>query len=714
MMLGTLRTRVPSLLMRSAPSGARGVADWSKIHDIELAKLRHAKRVAPCSSNWTNIHCITQVPIKDPLILNVGSGDGQFEAVAAPRMPSGRFVSVDASQAALDTGRLAAEHTGVSDRVTQVLSTAESINWRSFGEKPAVVNLDMILQYLRPGARSRVIEAAKEHVADYGLICIRALHTGSEYHDAIKLLWPQANEAHSFEKGDDYRHFFTMPELEANFPGYRSVAKLQTEFVPTVYGVEKYMKSALLIVQKIPEFVSVMDEDKLVDFGVPRMSFLKYFKEMPEEPRKALLLGHTNEVAQALESRTEFSFDIDRSGYEHSLPAKTYDFISLTLDPTHRDWMKYQDAMSSGRFQSMINGALAPGGFVSLNLTRNSRMDPAVVSKDWLLRTFDCAGKQAPNKFLFYANGFHYRPNSEHPVDDPHRVLRMAYKSKAIPNNKSVVSGLTSGFSLPQIEASTGPIQTAIPGVSIQKDFLTKNQHGKLSAFTTYLQVQVNKKTDADTDLVQTLHRSTKQTGYRNVHIPPPGASDAADLTCEVFENYAVQSHRLVYFVGNDNIPEIFMPYLGGLVQQALFDDHPDTPFDRPRQWTDYRWRVTVNYYGDKDPSDAHFERAGFPYHVDIKTNGQHTFAISLDPGLMEFIKPDKPVDGLVSQSDIDAAVAKRQPEQVFSDRNSLLTMSGQGRHDWAHRVVPNTDAFRIGDRIIPVGPRVSIIFGVQ
>ena len=233
----------------------------------------------------------------------------------------------------------------------------------------------------------RSLEKAMENLDDYGLFCVRALHTDSEYHRALEHIWDKhPTEPNSYTKKGDFRHFFTVDELRGKLSGFQhpvqEVSHTVNDYFPIHYDVQRYLKSVLMIVQKLPSDTTPGEPGVRHDFGIPRLPFLKYLDQIPTGRHRALLLGHSDNVQQALEERTDYDFDIETADFVDRLPKDRYGFIGLTLDPSHKDWERYRQSLASGQLQTVLNGAIEPGGYVSINFARNAMVDPRVTPQD--------------------------------------------------------------------------------------------------------------------------------------------------------------------------------------------------------------------------------------------------------------------------------------------------------------------------------------------
>ncbi|OJJ15622.1 hypothetical protein BKI52_37705 [marine bacterium AO1-C] len=158
--------------------------------------------------------------------------------------------------------------------------------------------------------------------------------------------------------------------------------------------------------------------------------------------------------------------------------------------------------------------------------------------------------------------------------------------------------------------------------------------------------------------------------------------SNQRNLRCEYFPRYGEDGHALAYFRGNANLPDfIDEEFLTSLTQNLI-----NVGITPPEGRT--QWKLTVNYY--KSIADS---VAGFPFHVDIPSNGVVTMIMNV-------------------QREAQFQIAKdEQMEEITIPVGGLLILSGESRYEWKHRVLPMQSAGSISSDNIE---RVSLVLGFK
>lgn len=101
----------------------------------------------------------------------------------------------------------------------------------------------------------------------------------------------------------------------------------------------------------------------------------------------------------------------------------------------------------------------------------------------------------------------------------------------------------------------------------------------------------------------------------------------------------------------------------------------------------DLTWKLTANFYRRTNGAVA-----GFPFHVDIPTNGVVTMILNVQRAArFEIAKGD-------------ACEALDMPV------GALLILSGESRYEWMHRVLPSAEPGAGGHAV----ERVSLVLGYQ
>lgn len=153
-------------------------------------------------------------------------------------------------------------------------------------------------------------------------------------------------------------------------------------------------------------------------------------------------------------------------------------------------------------------------------------------------------------------------------------------------------------------------------------------------------------------------------------------------IRAEFFPRYGEDGHALAYFQRNANLPDFvrdhLVPGIHGLVaSEGLVS--PDQ---------ELTWKLTMNFY-----RRANGKVAGFPFHVDIPSNGVVTMILNVQrEALFQIAKGDTVLD-------------------IALPVGALLLLSGESRYEWKHRVLPSEAP--AGAAAHPV-ERVSLVLGYQ
>jgi hypothetical protein len=152
-------------------------------------------------------------------------------------------------------------------------------------------------------------------------------------------------------------------------------------------------------------------------------------------------------------------------------------------------------------------------------------------------------------------------------------------------------------------------------------------------------------------------------------------------IRCEFFPRYGEAGHALAYFQRNANLPDFVPTELLPGVLGVLEGEGLVAP------GADLTWKLTANFY-----RRANGAVAGFPFHVDIPTNGVVTMILNVQRAArFEIAK------GAVCEA-IDMPVG------------ALLILSGASRYEWMHRVLPSAEPGASGHAV----ERVSLVLGYQ
>lgn len=206
------------------------------------------------------------------------------------------------------------------------------------------------------------------------------------------------------------------------------------------------------------------------------------------------------------------------------------------------------------------------------------------------------------------------------------------------------------------------PQQTHIP----QPEFVRSAQHNLTSEESF---VKVNLQANPKENPEEKPEKSQKESPQRN-------------LRCEYFPRYGEEGHALAYFRGNSNLPGFIDQEFLSALHRSLNHVEITTPEKK------IQWKLTVNYY--KSIADS---VAGFPFHVDIPSNGVVTMIMNV-------------------QREAHFQIAKNDAlEEILLPIGSLLMLSGESRYEWKHRVLPmKSVGLAASDGI----ERVSLVLGFK
>ncbi len=155
--------------------------------------------------------------------------------------------------------------------------------------------------------------------------------------------------------------------------------------------------------------------------------------------------------------------------------------------------------------------------------------------------------------------------------------------------------------------------------------------------------------------------------------------SQERTIRCEYFPRYGEDGHALCYFQGNSNLPDFVRDGLLDKIDHTIRQEGLVQPEQR------LRWKLTMNFYKNLNGSVA-----GFPYHVDIPSNGVVTMILNVHKEALFQIAKDDLVH------DIQLSVG------------SLLLLSRESRYEWKHRVLPRKTVSEIAGGV----ERLSLVLG--
>jgi hypothetical protein len=150
----------------------------------------------------------------------------------------------------------------------------------------------------------------------------------------------------------------------------------------------------------------------------------------------------------------------------------------------------------------------------------------------------------------------------------------------------------------------------------------------------------------------------------------------------EFFPKYGEHGHALCYFQGNANLPDFVTE--GPLAEIRRTVERNGLA----AAGQELKWKLTMNFYHSFDGKIA-----GFPFHVDIPSNGVVTMILNVHRAVLFQIAREEVVE------DVELPVG------------SLLILSGESRYQWKHRVLPKELGEAASSGQVA---RVSLVLGFQ
>jgi len=167
-------------------------------------------------------------------------------------------------------------------------------------------------------------------------------------------------------------------------------------------------------------------------------------------------------------------------------------------------------------------------------------------------------------------------------------------------------------------------------------------------------------------------HNLSSDEHYKLLHLSFP---DNVNLDCQYFEEYGEDGHQLIYFIQNKNIPQFIKSKL--ISEMEKLDEVKNVQEMKAKKSPNSQglnWNFTFNVYGKRNTNPNLI--AGFPFHIDVASNGEVTAIFTLISGAtLEMRK----------KGEIEAS------HSIQLTPGSLFLLSGESRWDWEHRVVPKT-----------------------
>jgi hypothetical protein len=163
----------------------------------------------------------------------------------------------------------------------------------------------------------------------------------------------------------------------------------------------------------------------------------------------------------------------------------------------------------------------------------------------------------------------------------------------------------------------------------------------------------------------------------------PLEEAGARTIRGEYFPRYGEDGHALAYFQRNANLPDFVSAELLPGVLEVIESEGLVAPC------ADLTWKLTANFYRRTNGAVA-----GFPFHVDIPTNGIVTMILNV-------------------QRAARFEIAKGEVREALDmPVGALLLLSGESRYEWMHRVLPSAEPR--ADSAAHAVERVSLVLGYQ
>ena len=243
--------------------------------------------------------------------------------------------------------------------------------------------------------------------------------------------------------------------------------------------------------------------------------------------------------------------------------------------------------------------------------------------------------------------------------------------------------------------------ETAVPGLHFISDFIDKEAQRRLEASAYQLHHKITHSEDSTLFAGKThlskYHNLSSSEYYRLVTFEEAGAK----INAQYFAHYGEDGHKLTYFIGSDNIPGFVKTGLAAPMEEltaveALKTEKAFYPSASQSHPYVLQWNLTFNVYSPAKTTPHRV--AGFPFHVDIKSNGDITAIYTLlSAATLEIRKKG----------------TSETPHAFTLTPGSLLLLSQEARWDWEHRVTPTEIASsKLDDTLTDSISRMSLVLG--
>lgn len=228
-----------------------------------------------------------------------------------------------------------------------------------------------------------------------------------------------------------------------------------------------------------------------------------------------------------------------------------------------------------------------------------------------------------------------------------------------------------------------------IPGLLLFTDYFAPEQCERLVRRS--LELYDRLEAAVDVSALEKAHvpqpayvRSEKHNLRSEEHFARVAVAEENDrvIRCEYFPRYGEDGHALAYFQRNANLPDFAARDLVPGVRATVERERLAAPEQ------ELTWKLTMNFY-----KRSGGRIAGFPFHVDIPSNGVVTMILNVQREVRFEIANGGAVCGV--------------PLPV----GALLLLSGESRYVWKHRVLPSDAPAGAAAHAVE---RVSLVLGFQ
>ena len=226
-----------------------------------------------------------------------------------------------------------------------------------------------------------------------------------------------------------------------------------------------------------------------------------------------------------------------------------------------------------------------------------------------------------------------------------------------------------------------------IPGLRFVKNFFSESERTQLIFLLQDLRKNLNIHSNRVPFTISKKHNLTSEEKYKNVILTDGKRG-------QFFPNYGEEGHELTYFIGNKNMPG----FIKERVVSRLYDLDEIKALQQQKHSVPtlgaglptavgLDWNLTFNTYLRNNTASNLI--AGFPFHIDIASNGEITLICSItSTATLELRKKGE----------------QNASHSISLTQGSLLLLSNEARWEWEHRLLKTEN----GDT------RFSLVFGCR